>query len=481
MKKYLQIFVLATIVLFPGFLMAQTVTVHSNGTSGDYQTITAALSAVQGNSAGPDVITILDAGPFLENSIVISGDNGSFGGSALTIQASSGVRPVVAVADDANSANGEDALFVARDGLVTIKDLIIIPQESPATPSEAGVGFVGAYEASGGSTTSTGFNFTFENLLICPNNGSNQPAASLDGTSVTGASATFNDEGVFGPSTSETGVNNVLLKNVIVCGLSGINGSAGIRFHTDGAAGSTITIGEGCVSSFNNEFGLYTGANNGMSIKILGTNTNPVKIFGNTSRGVNVTAAPGLVEIIWCLIANNGSMNYLGNQTEVTAISNCTIANNTAECLRMHTGYSVTHNITGNCVLAGNGSQGSTTNNNYIKCDSTGGGALTITDSAVVLEGDYSLDITKFDGDGLYDNNPSNATLTNIINEDPMFINTDDPSSEDFFRVGNPSYFSAGPGGGALSGYLLALPTPTPPPTSTPSSGFASDMWEIYK
>ena len=42
--------ILAVLICLPFALMAQSVTVHSDGVTGDYATISAALAAVQGNT-----------------------------------------------------------------------------------------------------------------------------------------------------------------------------------------------------------------------------------------------------------------------------------------------------------------------------------------------------------------------------------------------------------------------------------------------
>src|SRR5690606_29841891 len=65
------------LVSMAGSAFPASVTVHSNGVSGNYASIGAALAAVQSESPGPgnaDVITILNEGPFREGALVISGD-----------------------------------------------------------------------------------------------------------------------------------------------------------------------------------------------------------------------------------------------------------------------------------------------------------------------------------------------------------------------------------------------------------------------
>lgn len=71
---------------------------------------------------------------------------------------------------------------------------------------------------------------------------------------------------------------------------------------------------------------------------------------------------------------------------------------------------------------------------------------LTIRDSAIVMEGPYTLG-------GVGDAGPGNIELINCIYADPMYVQTDDPKAPGFFDVQNPAFATAGPDGGPLTGW----------------------------
>ncbi|PKO19956.1 hypothetical protein CVU37_00335 [candidate division BRC1 bacterium HGW-BRC1-1] len=437
-----------------GVSMAQSVTVNSVG-GADYTSISAALAAVQANAAGPDVITIQNAGPFAEaGQLLINGDATD---NELTIQASAGVRPLVI-----SSFNGDGAIYVNKNNKTTVKDLILIPGLVAAgvAPQSA----IMCNEETG----ATNMEVVLQNILISSNNGANQPLASLDGlTPVTIDPLTmisFRDEGVYVQSSPDTMLYKITCEDVIVSGLFGDSGSDAFRTLQDGAAGSEFTVGPGCVASFNysataTNAALQPGGNEGsVLVQIKGTSAKPVKFINNTLRGfysTNTTVAGSTKNIEWAIITgNSGSGFEAGDSDENVTFSNVTIANN-AKPLVATAAFASSYTMN-NVIVAGNGTEGV---DNTINVSTSAAGTLTANNSAFVLAGAYKLDTTNFDLDGLDDNTPtSNVTKTAVIGADPDFASLD-PANANFGVVKNVAYATAGPGGTPLTGGGTYNPT----------------------
>lgn len=439
--------VLTVCFAVPGvFACAQSVTV---GAAGTYPTISAALTAVQTDPAGPDIITILDIGPYNEaGQLLITGDPND---NDLTIQASAGVRPLVI-----SDFNGDGVIAIIKNGNTTVKDLILIPA----------VGEIGTRPQAAvlidDEVSDTGFNIFLNNILITSNDGTNQPVCSLDGlTSPTidpGLAYTFRDEGVYSLSNTNTQLHKTLLKDVIVCGLFGDQGSDCFRTLLDGTPGSEFVVGEGCVGSYtlgisSVNAGFQPGGNEGgaTTVRVRGTEAKPVKLINNYMNGMNMTnttVAPSTKTLEWAIIANNSKYGLAtGDFNEDIDFKNVTIANNGLECIYATSTFSGTYTAS-NCIFAGDGNDGAT---DVIKVITSSTGVMFVNDSAIVLNGPQKLDTANFDHDGLNDSTPSNVFKTNVLDQDPKFVSIASANAE-FYTVANPAFGTAGPGGTPLRG-----------------------------
>lgn len=451
---------LAAVVLFPAGLMAQSVTVHSDGTTGDYATIGAALAAVQADASGPDVITVLDEGPFIEgtgdsgNVWQITGDSNN---NPLTIEAASGVRPIVVL-----DSTGWTAVLVTKHGDLTIRDLVFLPRVGGThlqVPHRA-------FQIDGAS--STGYDILFENVVFTSNDGSNQPVASLDGLTPPaidpqdmGDARSFRGVAIEVTST-KFDANEVYRLNIRDTVISGnvfgatASGGYGIRGFMNGNPGSEWVIGEGCVVSYNTNIStsgaraaVQPGGNEGAIdiFRIEGTEANPVKIINNVGmHGVEITAsniADSEKDFKWVVIANNSERGITTNDSdEILTFENVTVVNNGLEAIALPGSYTAAHTAV-DTILAGNGEAAEMTNVPAISSDSTG--TFTFTNSAIVLEGPYAFMA------GVGENIPANVTLVDVVTTDPEFPSVSSADAE-FIDVTNEDYADAGPGGAPLRG-----------------------------
>lgn len=434
-----------------GTVSAQSVTVNSAG-GANHLTISEAIAAVQADPAGPDVITIQNAGPHNEvGQLLIVGDTAD---NELTIQASPGVRPLVI-----SNFNGDGAIYINKNNKTTIKDLILIPAlGDAATRPQAAIRI-------NEETGATAMEVVLQNILISSNNGSNQPVASLDGLTAlvidTSTMRSFRDEGVFVESSTNSMVYQITCEDVVVSGLFGDQGSDAFRTLQDGTAGSHFTVGPGCVASYNistvaTNACLQPGGNESanageMLVQIKGTAAKPVRFINNQMNGVYCTAttlAGSIKNIEWAIIANNTRAGFeTTDSDEIVTFQNVTFANNGKPVVAT-SAFASAYTMS-NVIVAGNGVAGA---ENTINVSTTAAGTLTANNSAFVLAGAYKLDTSLFDFDGLDDNTPvSNVTKNAVISADPDFASLT-PTDANFAVVRAAAYATAGPASAPLTG-----------------------------
>lgn len=462
---------LAIVILFlfvSSAIFAQTVTVNSGG-GADYSTVQAALDAVAADSATPDIVNIVGGGPY-DEVITIT--------SPVTLKGD-GYRPVLTVkSNSASPSSPPDGLVVDTSGEVTLENLIVLPSlaDPPAGSNSDGICIA--------PQTGSGLTLTMTDILICPNNGSNQPVSTDGLAEVDLTSATpFGDDGL--NLTSATGVPVVANLTRVICtnNRNAANNDGFVIYPaSDVVDQNAINILEGCVISYNNRIGIQWGGG-GAVININGTHTNPVLIIGNETTSAaqggcmlfngtatvnyciiadnntagfatltsGTPAGTGLNSIQNTIIANNGGPGILSADTDVSrpasiGVQNVTLfANDTTQIQNDSTqqGLSLT-----NTIVAGVGTTGITNN----------GAACSVAYSALVTSGAHALTATT-GGTG------TTTVAGSVINADPDFVSVNLLSggalNSDFLDVNAVAYQSAAAGGAPLAGgadYVGALP-----------------------
>ncbi len=441
------------LILTVGPAISSSVTVHSDGVSGDYASIAQALSAVQGESAGPgnaDVITILDEGPFREGALVITGDAHS---NDLTIRAAEGIRPILV-----STHTGANAITIRKNGKATIRDLIIIPAANISQTATRAI----LYERV--ASDSTGYDYRLENLLISSNNGNDRAVSGLDGL----GNPLFNpnlhasfrgDAGVRGNSTDEDRVYRMTLNDVVVSCIASA-APFGFRSFQDGADGSELIIGEGCVfshvvSSTANGAAVNIGGVEGSPniARIQGSEEKPVLIVNNGVHGLYLTGTnTESNQISNTIIVGNGRDGiFLVNPRMSSAMTNVTIANNSGHALRLTQNDGSALNFEGTVhasgvIIAGNGAIVFT---NSIYGSLAASGSLVLEDSAIVRFGPRRL--TPSLTNGMSISGPGSVVMNGVIHSDPRFA-TLAAMDSNFARVTAEDYATAGPDDQPLRG-----------------------------
>ncbi len=436
--KRLVIFLSVLLLVCSSPLWAVTLTVSTAGGTGDFNSIQLAINSCLSNPDLPDVINILDDGPYYE-----ALDIGT-SGFDLTIQGNSGSRPVVVVS--ATNANGgafgasNRAFDLRVDASTTmIKDLVIIPDV--ADPPAKGISI---YPWS----TLSNYYVTLDNVVITANDGSDGPVT-MDGLTLVSDATTFTDDVIDLASSSNPG--HVVL-NKVICSKATLGANDGLRVLMDGVSGSraSVDVGPGCVFSYIPEYGIYFGTSNYLSASISGTSTSPVIVTNNGKWGIwdyNNVGNSAITTLNWVIVANNTDIGYRISGTSNPAnisMTNCTFANNGKSAIDASPGTGPITITASNVIIAGNGNfDGLTTNNINI-----GAHTLNASNSAVVLTGTYSLD-TNTDADGVVGS--GTYTPTAVTNANPYFASLD-PANANFLSVQNDTYQTAGPGGTPLTG-----------------------------
>ncbi|MCX7919250.1 MAG: hypothetical protein N3A72_06520 [bacterium] len=459
-KKYC-IFLIPLILVLPFTALAAIRTVNSAG-GADFTTISAAITA----SVAGDTIRIIGVGPYDE---VITVDK------PLTIEGY-GVRPNVCVQQNAASPSaGDDGLVITGfSGTVVLRNLNVIPSLT-TPPADDGI------LINPGATVQT-LNVIMEGLVVTPNDGTNNPVT-LDGLTeidLTGKTP-FGDDGMFITSGAAASYVAVSMVSTIFSN----HRNAGLN---DGiVCGRILTIGPGCVISYNNRMGVQFSAASA-NITIAGTPESRVKIIGNKSAtyggcylfngqgsidqaiiannvgpgiatlGSATPGGIGLYNVSNCIIANNGTDGIqladtsVGHNTPLT-INKVTFYNNGQSPIEVQAGNLTSTITVTDCIFAGNGSDNIGVNV-YLNNSNTSN----ISNSALVLVGGLSYTLATGSIDGVEGSGITN--LTNVINLDPQFASLDS-TNPNFLNVTNFAYCTAGSGGVPLAGgarYTGALP-----------------------
>jgi hypothetical protein len=455
-----------------------SVTVHSDGVTGDYSTIQAAINAVMGNPLGVGTVTILDEGPFIQTLISIPG--GSL--DEFVIRGAPGVRPIIA-GSSASSVIETNNFY----GRVVMENLLFTSATENGPVRGINLVMTGPNQVNAG----TGIDYVINDVIIAPSwriPGSPDTIipVTTDGinfVSDPGGGAVFcniRQEGINSPSNGTAIVNRMEFKNLVIASLPGQASpmSYGIRSFFDGAEGTELIVGPNVVISHLTgtvsavASALQIGGNDGAAhiLKVRGTVDEPVFLHANT-RGVAIsgsTPASSTKSFRHMLISDSVEEGFqTSHPTENYVFESVTIVNSGKEAFAFGTFPATNWNgsITGsNVILAGNGSEDE---RNVVRTYSEVGGIATLADGAVVLDGDFSLT-----GNGFTAPDPTNVSQTNILNSDPQFISTTfgDPG---FYRPGATAYVSAG----VLGPYGLA---PLPPAHVTVhSDGVTGDFATI--
>jgi hypothetical protein len=456
----------AAIVIFFLFvsstLFAQTVTVNSEG-GATYTTVQAALNAVAGDPTTPDIVNIIAGGPY-DEIITIA--------SPVTLRGSD-YRPVLTVrTNSASLTTPPDGLVINSSGEVTLENLIIIPSltDPPSANNSDAICIV--------SQSGPGLTLTLTDILICPNNGSNEPVSTdgLTEVDLTGATP-FGDDGL--NLTSAPGVWVVANFTRVIStnnrNSSNPNNDGFFIYPThDMAAQNSINFLEGCVASYNDGIGIGWQGDGGATININGTHENPVLIIGNKTASsaeggctlfngtatvnhciiadndqagfATLTASAalgsGLNSIQNSIIANNGGPGILSDDNDASrpalvSVNNVTLFGNATSQIQNDSsrqGFSLT-----NTIIAGAGTTGITND----------GAACSVASSALVTNGAHALAATTA-GSG------TTTVAGSVISADPDFVSVNLLSAgvlnSDFLDVNDVAYQAAGVGNMPLAG-----------------------------
>lgn len=429
MKKFLTF--LSLWVSFSISAFAVTVTVSTVGGPGMFNSIQLAIDSCLINPDSPDIVQILDSGPYYEALEI--GSTGFY----LTIEGAEGVRPLI-IASQAKATLGRSSANAAIDILVGIsttvlKDIILIPDKND--PPGKGIRIYPVTSPTGG------WNVRLINIVVTGNDGNDKPAT-MDGLNISSVATTFTDDAI---DTWSTNIPCSLYLEKVICSAATQLDNNGIRILFDGtpANRASCIFGPGCVFSYHSQDGIYIGLSNYCDAVLSGSSTEPIIVTNNARWGIwdyNTVSYSGITSMNWVIVTNNDSCGYrlsgAGTPTTVL-ITNCTFANNKAEAIRNDSTSTILLDASlGNVIIAGNGNLAVA--NNAINLGS--GATLNIANSAIVKEGPYSLATVI-----------GTVSTTAVITRDPIFWSLE-PASPKFAVVGSVLYSSAGPGGTPLTG-----------------------------
>lgn len=440
---------------------AQTVTVAKTGTP-DFATIQAAIDSFASDvDPAPNVIQITDNALYDEAILITRG---------LTLEGTGPTRPILAVRTGTNPPltdlnDGLGIFFTTSGETVTLRNLIVIP--STTTPPADDL------IRSNSAASITGISVVLDNILVAPNNGSNQPVSdgntAVDLTTVTGLVA-IGDDGIFLSAATGSGLTATLTNVVVTHNQTGSNADGLVA----GSATGSVIIGDGCVFSYNGRLGIQ--ANAGQTFRIDAPNQR-VKVIGSRGfAGIWFAGAQSVERSINGLIVSdivgNGNTTGWGIENQNRGTIEATFSNIIISACTMHgilignvgSGNTTINNVTiarngRNAIQNSSGSAGDVTINDSILAgnggtsadeivNNAGTGTITVNFSALVNAGPQALNSALTAGA---------VTLNNVINADPQFAEVTDFNSADFYKVNNLAYLTAGSANTALRGGSTAI------------------------
>jgi len=460
--------VVVCVLLLPCLAWPATRTVAKSGTP-DFSTIQAAIDFFRTSDPDPgvaDTIDITDAAVYDEQITV---------DTPVTIQGNAVSRPVICAQLSGVSAG--DGIFIsiatgtAND--VTLKNLIVLPSRtSPPTDDVI-------------MSTGQNLNILLDNVLVAPNNGSDAPVSTDGMTEVNldppvqriGDDCAFLGSGAapVGDGTTVTLRNTVLTHAISATATPGVTGNDALVCSSTNTGGYRIE--DGCVFSFCNRLGIQANGAAGTFFEV-NAPTNRVLVLGNKGfagiwfagssggvqrdlKGINVIgngfpygggwgieqqwSSPVGITIEDAIIAGNSgpglNIGSAGSPGPVT-LNRVTIADNGTSHILVDAAYTAPINLT-DCIVGGNGSSDGETN----VVVHNGTGTMSLTGCGVILSPTSPMQLagTGFVGTGT-------VNIVSAVYENPLFLETADYQSANYYDVQNNNFGTASATSGPLGG-----------------------------
>jgi hypothetical protein len=496
--------------LIPAFAPAQSVTVHSDGVTGNYATIQEAVNAVLADAATPDVITILNEGPFIGPAIAVNdtpvGGVQPFNVTDFTLRGAEGVKPLLVSTALSGVINISHVY-----GRIRLENMIL----TGGTPNESTASALGpqraiTYTSTAGDQNASGraIDFVIDNVVITSSVRTQEDPpiyvpVTTDGITIAGINApaivgdlcTLRAEGLNVASTSQSLVNRLEFKNSVISGLP--RAPYGFRTFFDGGPGTECIVGPNVVISYvtgqvagatQAAGGIQVGGNDGALniLKVRGTAEQPIIVHGNR-RGVDITGNTpvGSIKTFENVIISDSLLEGFlpRHPTENYIFQNVTIANS-GQDPSFDDAEPITNGwpwpfeawqgsvVSNKSIIAGNGTE-DFRNLIRVVTNTDPAGTATFEDSGIVLAGPFKLNTADYANDGFDGLGTTSITRTDILTSDPQFISTT-LGNADFYRPGSAAYIDAG----ILGGYSEEQVIP-PSFVTVHSDGVTGDFGNI--
>ena len=438
------------------------VTVGASGA--DFTDIQTAIDSFGADNGQANVVELIDSSYTVPSQLLVRKNSGDL--DALKI------RPAVDTTLILPQVAGDAGILMTADGLVEIGSPSAQMTLLPDTASGTGDNDTTAVIL---DEDTDKYYAWVNNLLIAPNDGSDNPSS--DGTTAPNAGADTQFGGGLqtysGPGFNYG--NNTFLTDVTVTGTGGGSGSNrdGFEFYNDGDLGTTVR--EGVRSSHNAGAGVYFNFRRG---RLLGTESNPILIHNNGGNGIWLAGGGTVFELENVASVENGgyglyvnSVSSLSDSRIIHSVfaqnANSNIFFEDGDVLNVSIERSTVHDAGGSgdaalisaaatdtaltmtdSIVTGNGTTGPSDALN-ISTSSTNG-TIALDYSAKVLNGPDAL----LGPDGTFGKTGS-ITETNTINDDPQYKSETFNAGQnpDYLVVTNPAYENQDSNGQDLGGW----------------------------
>ena len=436
---------------FASIISAQTVTVSST-LPADEITIQAAIDSLAPGGSRDDGNVSNNTVQVLDGEVYAEGVH--IDGHGLVLEGTGIQRPRI-IPTAAQSIGGY-SLRIDTDNDVVLRNLIVLPDA--ASPPDRGI----VVDEFTGTSGQPGYHITLEDVLVAPNDGSDQPLSTDGATPRPSGITAFGSSGIDFFSTPTGSTPEVTMIRTVVTAANASTDDM-VRVYTDNG---TVLIGEGCRFTYSNDVGFRFIDAVDTTAQWMGTALDPIILHGNEGAAIQSdnSFTRGVAEMQYVAITRNSLGGDIAAVVDLFAGAanniwqNVIVAGNSSRETDTATDgpFSLATSLTiSNSIIAGDSVMSPKQDTNLMRMNGTFSNVVAEGVCIDLSGGSTSLNETWQPAnadllDGIIDGNLFEAGA-GVTNASPEFISLDLANSF-YLAIANTDFATAGVGGAPLTG-----------------------------